>query len=65
MGMDRSASVSYHSTVSTCSTCSTSAFSEATSSLDIFSKIKKVNAPLLKSSKSSFCPMTVSISDGR
>ena len=65
MGTDRSARESYHSTVATWSMPSTFSFSWATSLLDIFSKIRKVKAPLLKSSSSSSWPMTVSISPGR
>ena len=65
MGMDRSATESYHRTVSTWSMFSTFSFSFATSFCGISSKIRKVNAPLLKSFNSSSWPMTVSMSLGR
>ena len=65
MGMDRSATESYHSTLSTWSTCSSFSFSWATSFTDIFSTTMKEKAPLPKSSFRVSWPTTVSMSDGR
>ena len=65
MGADRSSRESYHRTVSTWSTFSIRALRAAASLLGISSRIIKENAPLPKSSSSSFWPTTVSMSAGR
>ena len=65
MGTDKSAKESYHSTVSTWGTCSTCCFRAATSFSGISFKIKKVNAPLWKSSCKMSWPTTVSMPSGR
>ena len=64
-GMERSASVEYHSTVSTCSTPFIFSHSVATSRSGIFSTTMNEKAPLPKSSSSWSCPMTVSMLSGR
>ena len=65
MGMERSATESYHSTLSTWSTCWIFSFSWATSCTGISCTTMKEKAPLPKSSFNVSCPMTVSMSLGR
>ena len=64
-GMVGSAMSSKQSTVSTCSTCFMLSARAAMSFPGISSITMKENAPLPNSFRSSFCPITVFMSDGR